>query len=233
MANTNFSQWNPGAANQENDSTYQGDSQRTGGAVSGPFDSVLANKLFYQLTTWMRAMALMMVGKGYSPQDGTTPYAADTSSNAAVTELQSVLNNILTKADILGPSEVAYLNNGGTGQHGFGPLTIFTTTTTGLYRLSWWAAVTSPDVTASTLGPLTLTFTWGGVTHTITCGAQSNAGAIETSDAGNTTATVLLGLPIFFNCDSGTNIELTLGYASTHNSMVYEFNAKLEYFVLN
>jgi hypothetical protein len=101
MADTDFSQFNPGAANQDTDSTYPGDSQRTGGApTNATFASVLANKVFYQSSTWNRAMALMMVGKGYSPKDGTSPYVADASSNAAVTALLAVLNNIITNADL-------------------------------------------------------------------------------------------------------------------------------------
>jgi hypothetical protein len=100
MAETNFSLWNPTATNQENDSTYQGDSQRTGGAINGQaFDDVLANKLLYQATIMVRALALMLVAKGYSPVDGTTPFTADTSTNTAATALATVLANILTVAD--------------------------------------------------------------------------------------------------------------------------------------
>lgn len=101
MADTNFSQWNPTAANQETDAAYQANSQRTGGAGSGAiFPSILADKLFYQLGIWVRAMALAMVAKGYSPTDGTTPYTADASSSTAATSLAIVLQNILTNADL-------------------------------------------------------------------------------------------------------------------------------------
>ncbi len=100
MANTDFSMWNPALANMESDSTYQSDSSRTGGAVSGPFDSNLANKLFYQLGLWLRASALMMVSKGYSPVDGTTPFQADSSSNAEATALAAILNHLITDADL-------------------------------------------------------------------------------------------------------------------------------------
>lgn len=101
MADTDFSQWNPGVANQENDAVYQADSQRSGGAGSGSiFASLLANKAFYQWSTWIRAMALALVNKGYSPKDGTSPYTADTSSNAAVTALAAVFANFITNADL-------------------------------------------------------------------------------------------------------------------------------------
>lgn len=63
--------------------------------------SVLANKFMYQSSTFIRALALMMVGKGYSPKDGNGgTYAADASSNAAVTALVAVLNNLITNADL-------------------------------------------------------------------------------------------------------------------------------------
>src|SRR5580698_5269696 len=43
---TDFSQWNPGAVNQESDSSYQSDVQRTGGAqTGGVFPSLTANKV--------------------------------------------------------------------------------------------------------------------------------------------------------------------------------------------
>lgn len=101
MADTNLSQWNPTAASQETDANYQSDSQRTGGAADGQFwDAATANKFLYQNSTFIRALAVMLVNKGYSPKDGTSPYQADTSSNAAVTALASVLGNILTEADL-------------------------------------------------------------------------------------------------------------------------------------
>jgi hypothetical protein len=93
--------WNPALANQENDATYQSDSQRTGGAPAGaPFPSLTANKLFYQVAVMLRALALMMVAKGYSPNDGSTPQTADTSTNTAASALATVLENIITNADL-------------------------------------------------------------------------------------------------------------------------------------
>jgi hypothetical protein len=98
---TDFSQWNPGAVNQESDSSYQSDVQRTGGAqTGGVFPSLTANKVLYQITTFVRALALALAAKNYSVQDGTTPFQADTSSNAAVTALSSVLQNLITNSDL-------------------------------------------------------------------------------------------------------------------------------------
>lgn len=92
---SNFIQWNPAAGNQESDASYAGDSQRAGGA-SNPslFDATLANKLFFQLSTFLTAFAQSLVNKGYSPVDGS-----DDPPNA-VLNLAAVLANILTNADI-------------------------------------------------------------------------------------------------------------------------------------
>lgn len=88
-ATTNFLQWNPGQSNQESDAQYLIDTQRTGGAqVKDQFASPLANKLFYQNSTFIAAMCQMLAGKGYSTSD------------ADLGALASVLANLLTNADL-------------------------------------------------------------------------------------------------------------------------------------
>jgi hypothetical protein len=88
---TNFIQWNPAQSNQESDSAYAADSTRSGGAGTGSvFASSLANKAFFQWSTWITAFANMMATKGYSTSD------------ANVTTLQGVLANLITSADING-----------------------------------------------------------------------------------------------------------------------------------
>jgi hypothetical protein len=87
-ATTNALQWNPTQANQESDTAYAADSERTGGAVSGQFPSALGNKLFYQLSTYITALATMLANKGYSNND----------SNLA--NLVAVMNNLVTNADL-------------------------------------------------------------------------------------------------------------------------------------
>lgn len=70
MPTTNFQQWNPSQANQESDSGYAGDSQRAGGAATNAiFPSPLANKLFYQLSTMVAAMAGYLNSQGQNAQD--------------------------------------------------------------------------------------------------------------------------------------------------------------------
>jgi len=85
----NFLQWNPTAANQENDTAYAADSARSGGAGTGSiFQSQTANKLFFQLSTTVVALAGMMAAKNYNMSD------------ANITNLQTALTNILTNADV-------------------------------------------------------------------------------------------------------------------------------------
>jgi hypothetical protein len=100
----------------------------------------------------------------------------------------------------------------------------------GQYRVSWNAHITTVDGASSTLGALTIVYTsTDSVVHTITCGAQSNAGAIETTDAGNVTTTVLLGLPLLLSCKASTNITYAFAYASgTPGTMKYSLHLKLE-----
>jgi len=90
--------------------------------------------------------------------------------------------------------------------------------------------VTTVAGTSSTLGPLTITYTDpDGVVQTITAAAQSNAGLIETSDSGNITTTVLLGVPMMLNCKASTNIQYAFAYASNAaNVMAYNLHMKLE-----
>ena len=102
--------------------------------------------------------------------------------------------------------------------------------TTGQYRLSWNAKVTTPDGASSTLGALTITYTDADNTvQTITAGAQSKNGTIEATDTGNLTTTVLLGLPMMLNARSATAIQYAMAYVSgTPGTMAYNLHIKLE-----
>lgn len=86
MASNNFLQWNPNKLNQDNDAQYVLETQRTNGAVSGLFPSVIANKLFYQCSTMAAAMGEMMKNKGF------------TMSDAVFADLITSLSHILTDA---------------------------------------------------------------------------------------------------------------------------------------
>lgn len=98
---TNFVEHNPTNANQENDATYQADATRSGGIVlNQALPSVWLNKVWTQSSRMATALALMLVNKGYSPVDGTTPQTNNTSFSTATTNLAAVLANILTFADL-------------------------------------------------------------------------------------------------------------------------------------
>jgi hypothetical protein len=85
----NLLQWNPNKVNQEDDTAYLADSQRSGGAPNGQiFPSLTANKLFYQLSTFVRAMGEMLKAKGY------------TISDASISTLITVLSDIVTKPEL-------------------------------------------------------------------------------------------------------------------------------------
>ena len=101
---------------------------------------------------------------------------------------------------------------------------------TGLFEIEWNAKVTTAAGVSSTLGPLTITYTHlDGTMQTVTCAAFSTAGAVETSDAGNTTSTALYGIPCSFYALNATNISYAFGYASNAaNAMIYNLSLRLE-----
>lgn len=103
----------------------------------------------------------------------------------------------------------------------------------GQYRLSWDAKVTTAATTGaatSTLGALTIVYTDpDGVAVTLTAPAMIAAGTIATTSTGNTTGTVLVGLPLTLNAKASTNITYAFAYASdTANQMAYNLHIKLE-----
>jgi hypothetical protein len=87
---TNVLQWNPNLTGpQETDAQYLADAQRAGGATNPSiFNPTTANKLFYQLSTYVAGLAQMLAGKGYSNSDANLP------------ALVAVMNNILTRTDL-------------------------------------------------------------------------------------------------------------------------------------
>ena len=93
---SNFLVFNPGCANQESDATYVADSVRSGGATSGGLlPSALFNKLDYQVSIFVAALAQALVTKGYSPNDGSTD------PSTAFANLVAVLSNIITNVDLI------------------------------------------------------------------------------------------------------------------------------------
>jgi len=110
-----------------------------------------------------------------------------------------------------------------------GTTTLFAVVTAGEYLLTWNSKVTTAAGVSSTLGPLTIVYTDpDSVVQTITAAAQIAAGTIATSSTGNSTTTVLLGIPLLLNCKASTNITYAMAYASNAASaMNYNLNIKL------
>lgn len=108
--------------------------------------------------------------------------------------------------------------------------TLFAAVTATQYRVSWNTKITTAATTSSTLGALTITYTDpDGVVQTITAAAQSSTGVIETTDAGNTTTTVMIGIPMLLNVKASTNIQYAFAYASSGaTAMQYNLHIRLE-----
>lgn len=89
MATTNLQQWNPTAANQETDVEYTADSQRAGGATDpSVFEAALANKAFFQWSTYLAALFQAFAAKGF------------TTSDSNINTLAAQCANFLTTADL-------------------------------------------------------------------------------------------------------------------------------------
>ena len=99
----------------------------------------------------------------------------------------------------------------------------------GEFQVVWSAKVTTAAGVSSTLGPLTITYTDpDGVAQSITAGALSTSGSVETTDTGNTTTTLLSGIPLAINAKIATNISYAFGYASSAaNAMNYSLHIRL------
>ncbi len=87
---TTFKQWNPTQFNQQDDAAYLSDALRVNGAPTAAIlPSATANKLFYQVSTFVAAFAQMMSNKGYNLSD------------ASFSTLVAVLTNVKTAAEFL------------------------------------------------------------------------------------------------------------------------------------
>jgi hypothetical protein len=159
-----------------------------------------------------------------------TGFQIDRSGNAFFNKLITNYNNISTVANGI-PAEYAAVDL--TAQSAAKTTTTLyavPSTGAGQYRLSWDAKVTTVDAVSSTLGALTVVYTDpDGIVQTITAAAQIAAGTIATSSTGNTTAAVLLGLPLTLNCKASTNVTYAFAYVSnTPGQMLYNLHIRLE-----
>jgi hypothetical protein len=91
------------------------------------------------------------------------------------------------------------------------------TLTAGLYKISWYARITTAAGVSSSLTP-SFTYVDGGVSCTVSGAAMT----------GNTTATVQSGTALIRN-DNGTAIQYATAYASNPaNAMAYRLDVRLE-----
>jgi hypothetical protein len=131
------------------------------------------------------------------------------------------------------PLEVAAINLSGQTAAIAAATLAYTTVTAGQYRVSWNSKVTTAAGSSSTLGTLTIFYNDVndpiGIQQTITCGAQTSAGAIATTTTGNSNTSVLLGIPMLLNCRAATGIYYSFAYVSSPaNAMVYNLNIEIE-----
>jgi len=98
---TNIAQVNPTLANQDGDSTYQGDARTTSGYTSGQtVPSPWLNKFVYQMSTLLQALAWSLAQKGYTVNDGSASPVEVISVSSAVSTLAAMFANLVTAADM-------------------------------------------------------------------------------------------------------------------------------------
>ena len=105
MASSNFQQWNPTQANQENDSAYSSDSQRSGGAPTGGttrFPSATFNKFAFQVSTMCAALANFIVSEGLSADDSNLTTLQTNLTQAILNACASVLDPALASLAPIG-----------------------------------------------------------------------------------------------------------------------------------
>lgn len=91
MGTTNVQIFNPNKVNQETDAQYTADSLRSGGiATDDIFVSLLGNKVFNQLSTYLWGLFTAFANKGFSTSD------------ASASSLAAQCANFLTTADLKG-----------------------------------------------------------------------------------------------------------------------------------
>jgi hypothetical protein len=140
MATTNLQQWNPTAVNQENDAAYTADPQRTGGATDPSiFEAQLANKAFFQWSTYLTALFQAFALKGF------------TTSDSNLNTLTATCAGFLTTAD-----KIAVATNQP------GPLVSATQTTS-----AYGSSPPSAAISAVTQGSATGNYLFSGLVNTV------------------------------------------------------------------
>ena len=106
--------------------------------------------------------------------------------------------------------------------------TLYTPQITGLFRVSAYLKITTAG-TSPVLGPVTITYTDGtdSVAQSVVMSMQTQAGAQATSNAGNTTTTVLTG-DLIINALTAVAIKYAIALTGTVGSGAYEAHFKCE-----
>lgn len=94
----------------------------------------------------------------------------------------------------------------------------------GLYVIRFYLKVTRAATTSSTLGAFTIAFTdaTDSVAQSVVASGATQAGVTGTTNAGNTTVSVLQG-QVVVNAKAGTNITFGIAYTSAGaTAMQYE-----------
>lgn len=113
---TNFKQWNPSATNQQSDGAYA-TSATAGAATNSIFASQVANKLFFQVSTFVAAFAQALSAQGLNVSDTDLNALASLLSGIVISGIGysptfgNVTMNALTTASI--DSTTGILSRGG------------------------------------------------------------------------------------------------------------------------
>lgn len=110
--------------------------------------------------------------------------------------------------------------------------TLFTPTSSGMYRLNIYEKVTTAASISSVLGGATgttITYTDGtdSVAQSVVVAMQTETGANAKINAGNATSSVLSGSLVIF-AKTGVAIQYAIDYTSSGTGMAYEAHLKLE-----
>ncbi len=175
----------------------------------------------------------------YDPVSGTiqpTPLTIDNAGNMAnavipVAQLSGTLGtNQLPSVSLM---RLASYDQSSLSATQTGITLIASLPTTALYQITGYLKKTTAATTSSTLGPLTITYTDGGdsTSLTPTLAWLTSAGAIATSNATNSATVTGLNtiVPFTFYGKTGTGVTFTLTYTSSGaTAMVYEAHICLE-----
>lgn len=102
--------------------------------------------------------------------------------------------------------------------------TLYATTATGMYRVSWSATITTAGTTSVLGGTAGFQVLYTSPTDSV---VKTTVSGNSVTSAANTTGTAVGGCEVVY-AKTGTNIQFTYDYTSTGTTMVYELHIKVE-----